>query len=70
MVAKTRPMDWRYVRAVHAVVEMKRTGMPIFYSQYYEEFDMDEDELDELFDRVAMNMNTRVQVLPKDPTAH
>jgi DNA-binding transcriptional MocR family regulator len=70
MVAKTRPMDWRYIRAVYAVSEFKRTGLPICYDDYYDEFDMNEDELDELFDRVAMNMNTRVKVLPKTPTVH
>lgn len=70
MVAKTRPMDWRYVCAVYAVSDSKCTGLPICYEQYYEWFDMDEDELDELFDRVALNMNTRVKVLPKTPTIH
>lgn len=70
MVAKTRYMDWRYMRAVYAVSESNRTGLPICYEQYYEEFDMDEGELDELFDRVAVNMSTRVKVLPKTPTIH
>ncbi|MFM0165686.1 hypothetical protein PQR39_35290 [Paraburkholderia sediminicola] len=63
-------MDWRYLRAVYIVEESKRTKLPICYVPYYEEFDMDEGELDELFNRVAVNMNTRVQVLPKTPTIH
>jgi hypothetical protein len=70
MVAKTRPMDWRYCRAVYIVEEAKRTKLPIAYTPYYELFDMDEDELNELFNRVAVNMNTRVTVLPNDPTIH
>jgi hypothetical protein len=70
MVAKTRPMDWRYYRAVYIVEEAKRTKLPISYAPYYELFDMDEDELNELFNRVAVNMNTRVTVLPNDPTIH
>jgi hypothetical protein len=70
MVAKTRPLDWRYVRAVYAVDESRKTGLPIRYSDYREEFDMDDDELDALFFLIAMNTNTRVNVLPIDPTAH
>ena len=70
MVAKTRPMDWRYLRALYIVSDSKRTRLPICYTQYYEEFDMDEDELDDLFNRVAVNMSTRVQVLPQTPTIH
>jgi hypothetical protein len=70
MVAKTRPMDWRYIRVLYAVDEFKRTGLPIRYEDYYEEFDMDEAELDEMFNRAALSMNTRVKVLPQAPTIH
>ena len=70
MVAKTRPIDWRYVRAIAVVEEWVRTKLPIRYSDYFEEFDMDEDELDALFNTVALNMQLRVQVLPTDPPLH
>jgi hypothetical protein len=70
MSAQAFQTDWRFLRAAYAVNESARTKLPIFYSHYYEVFDMDEEELHELFDRVALAANVFVQVLPSDPTAH
>lgn len=70
MSAYEKPYDWRHRRAYFIVSEAKFTSLPIRYSDYAEVFDMDEDELDELFNRVAMSMQVRVTVLPNDPTSH
>lgn len=65
MSARAIQMDWRFVRACEVI----KSGVDIPFAYYAAEFDLDEDEVRELFVGAAASLGLYLSVGP-DPVLH
>jgi hypothetical protein len=65
MSARVIQWDWRVVRAREVI----KSGVDIPFAYYATEFDLDEDEVRELFVEAAASLGLRLCIAP-DPVLH